>query len=97
MERVKIRNVPGYVDTWNGRLITHLSSIDGRSIAVVISDEDQSWHVVPSDNVHPMYDACGCIAPCPDHLTPRQDAERDRAYWNDRYAEQVEEVDQGQD
>lgn len=50
----------------------------------------------PKETVSP-YDTCGCIAPCPDHISPTQDAARDRAYWTDRYAEKVPEVDQEQD
>lgn len=34
---------------------------------------------------HPLYDACGCIYPCPDHQTLAQDGKRDRVYWTDRY------------
>ena len=51
----------------------------------------------PADAPASPYDACGCIAPCPDHKSIKQDGQRDRAYWNDRYAEQVPEVDQEQD
>ncbi len=43
------------------------------------------------------YDECGCIAPCPDHKSPRQDAEGDRAYWNDLYSESVATDDQETD
>lgn len=34
----------------------------------------------------PLYDTCGCIAPCPDHKSIAQDGRRDREYWDDRYA-----------
>ena len=51
----------------------------------------------PTDAPASPYDACGCIAPCPDHKSIKQDGQRDRAYWSDRYAEQIPEVDQEQD
>ena len=51
----------------------------------------------PVDAPASPYDACGCIAPCPDHKSIKQDGQRDRAYWSDRYAEQIPEVDQEQD
>lgn len=48
--------------------------------------------------LRPMYDACGCIYPCPDHKSPKQDGTRDREYWNDQYdTEQVATVDQEED
>jgi hypothetical protein len=102
MLRVKVLRAPGYEDRWHASLITYLRSSDGRSIAVLEAD-DKSWHVIESQYIREPrtpdspYDACGCIAPCPDHKSPAQDAERDRAYWDDRYAEQVQEVDQEQD
>lgn len=41
---------------------------------------------------HPLYDACGCIYPCPDHKSITQDARRDREYWTDRYDSDREDV-----
>lgn len=66
--------------------ITSLRSIDGRSIDVLEAD-DKSWHVIESKHVHPLYAECGCIAPCPDHVTSSQVGAEDRAYWDGKYAE----------
>lgn len=40
----------------------------------------------------PLYDACGCIYPCPDHKSPAQDGKRDAEYWTDRYDTDREDV-----
>jgi hypothetical protein len=41
------------------------------------------------------YASCGCIAPCPDHASPKQDAREDHVYWTERYdTETVAENDQ---
>lgn len=45
-------------------------------------------------STRPLYDACGCIYPCPDHKSIRQDKERDEAYWNAQESESVAEDDQ---
>lgn len=44
-------------------------------------------------NSRPLYDTCGCIAPCPDHKSPTQDAQRDRDYWNERYETDYDPLD----
>jgi hypothetical protein len=86
--RVEITDAPGYMDRWEGKLLDTLPHPDGHNVSVVIADDD-TWHVVPETHVRPvptdtrpLYDACGCIFPCPDHKTPTQDGNRDRAYWS---------------
>lgn len=92
MTRVTVHNAPGYEDEWSGELIDYLRTVDGRPVAVI--DSGGEWHVIPSEYVReprtPVspYDECGCIRPCPDHLTPSQSAREDRAYWDDKYAEE---------
>lgn len=45
-------------------------------------------------DARPLYDACGCIAPCPDHKTPKQDARVDHDYWTAKESESMAEDDQ---
>lgn len=90
--RVKIVNAPGYTDEWEAELIDYLRTVDGRAVAVV--DSGGEWHVIERQHVREVrnvsggYAECGCIAPCPDHVTPSQTAKDDRAYWDDKYADE---------
>lgn len=65
---------------------------------MIMSDDDalneQELWFGPSDkpfrfhgetDAHPLYDHCGCLYPCPDHQSPKQDKQRDEDYWNDHY------------
>lgn len=93
--RVKVTNAPGFEDEFEATLIAHARSVDGRPVTVVEFDErDENghtqWSGVPSEYVRELrgegvYAECGCIYPCPDHLTAGQTAKDDRAYWTDRY------------
>lgn len=44
-------------------------------------------------HLHPLYDQCGCIYPCPDHKSPAQDGKRDEEYWSAKESEPVAEND----
>lgn len=99
--RVKVIGAPGYVDEWEGELISYTRSVDGRPLAVVeyVDGHGGAWAVIPSHHVreprtpNSPYDECGCIAPCPDHKSPAQDARRDREYWSAKESEPVAEDD----
>lgn len=99
--RVKVIGAPGYVDEWEAEHLAYHRNADGRPVAVVVSD-DGSWHVIPSQYVreprtpNSPYDECGCIAPCPDHKSPAQDARRDREYWSAKESEPMAEDDQAE-
>lgn len=90
--RVKVVKAPGYADEWEAELITYLRTPDGRNVAVL--DSGPEWHVIPSQYIREPrtpdspYDECGCIRPCPDHVSIRQTARDDSAYWDDKYAEE---------
>jgi hypothetical protein len=74
--------------------MTHTHRADPYSACVICQ---RFVRGVGSDGTRPLYDACGCIAPCPDHRSIAQEGRQDRAYWADRYADPVPGVDQEQD
>lgn len=94
--RVKVVNAPGYPEEWEAILLTYFTHTNGRSGAVLES-EDGKWHVLPQEYVreprteNTPYDKCGCIAPCPNHHSPRDIARQDRMDWDSRYDREDEE------
>lgn len=94
--RVTILNAPGYQDEWSGELIAQVRTVDGRPVSVIEYDDGSGWAVIASQYVRePHTDVDGPMTGQYDTYdyssdpdgSPAEVAKEDRAYWDDKYAD----------